>query len=153
MTFSLLSLCARLDSHGFQQKQLAIACRNFENWDELLFLAEEHGMAPLLHQHLKEIEAKIPESFQRGARFLCLRHKEKNRLLKASLQQILTLLDYESVPCIVLKGGALANTLYQEPGLRPMRDIDLFFSKEDVKLAYKLLQKHGFTSSIEKISI
>ena len=50
----------------------------------------------------------------------------------------------EGIPCLVLKGGALAYTIYHDPSSRPMRDIDLLLRRDEVDRAQSLLKANGF---------
>ena len=147
MTSSILNLCARIKTHDRQRHRLATACNNFKQWDGLLYQAEEQGMGPLLHMHLAAIDREVPDTFLRGLRFLSLRHQQANVLLMKSLRHVLSLLEAEGIPSLVLKGAALCQTLYPKIGLRPMRDIDLLLSEEDVHHAHAFLQKKGFQTS------
>jgi len=147
MTFSILNLCARIESHGQQHRRLTAACSNFSQWDKLLYQAEDQGMGPLLHRHLAAVEGEVPDTFLRGLRFLIIRHQQANILLTRSLHFILSLFEEEGIPSLVLKGSALCRTLYPEIGLRPMRDIDLLLAREDVQHGHALLQEKGFRAS------
>jgi hypothetical protein len=144
ITASLLNLCTRGQSHPVQEQELARLCKGFTQWDQLLFTAEHHGMAPLLYMHLTRIQADLPDDFIRGLRLLKLRHKQANSLLMSSLQEILPVLESNGIRCLVLKGAALCQTVYRDIGLRPMRDIDLLLAKEDVHRAHALLETYGF---------
>ena len=144
MTPSILSLCARIEAHDLQRCQLVTACNNFRQWGKLLYQAEEQGMGPLLHMHLAAIEKEVPDTFLRGLRFLSLRHQQANILMMKSLHLVLSILEAEGIPSLVLKGAALCQTLYPRIGLRPMRDIDLLLAREDVHHAHALLQREGF---------
>lgn len=64
---------------------------------------------------------------------------------------MLDLLEEEGIPSLVLKGAALCQILYPNPGLRPMRDIDLLLAKEDIQQAHAFLQKKGFRASTAAI--
>lgn len=147
MSPSLLQLCARIESHGRWHRAFATACATFRQWDSLVDLAEEQGLGPLLHRHLTEVGGEVPVSLLRGLRFLCLRHHQANAILMDALGQVLALLESAGLPCLVLKGAALCQTLYPESGLRPMRDIDLLLTWEDAAQAHLLLQKNGFRVS------
>ncbi len=57
---------------------------------------------------------------------------------------MLSILTEASIPALVLKGAALCQNLYPEPGLRPMRDIDLLLPWDEALPAHALLQRHGF---------
>jgi len=147
----LLHLCARSRMESELRQQLLIACQDMSNWDELLHMAEYHGLAPLLHKHVSSVadEIDLPKGIMRGLRFLSIRHKHANTVLKQSLQKILSMLKSEGIRCLVLKGAALSHIVYPEICLRPMRDIDLLLAKEDAHRAYELLKKEKFYESGE----
>ncbi len=149
MITSILNCCARIETDSSQQHQLRTYCETFQQWDDLLLQVELQGMGPLLSLHLASSGATVPDTFLRGLRFLCLRHQRANAILMDSLQQILSIFAAEGIQSLVLKGGALCQTLYPEIGLRPMRDIDLLLSEADANRAHLLLQKHGFRVSPE----
>jgi hypothetical protein len=50
----------------------------------------------------------------------------------------------EGVDMMPLKGIVLATRLYNDPGLRSARDIDLLARPEDLTRAHELLTKHGY---------
>ena len=58
--------------------KLLCACQDTCEWDDVLHLAEFHGLAPLLHKHLTTVakEIDIPKDIMRGLRFLSIRHKK-----------------------------------------------------------------------------
>lgn len=142
--YSLLQICARIAPHPLQQKQLVRACADFTAWDDLLQQAEAHGMAPLLLRHLLAAGIDLPDDFLRSLRLLALRHRQANRVLSRTLGRVLSILTEAGIPALVLKGAALCHTLYPEPGLRPMRDIDLLLPWNEALPAHALLQRHGF---------
>jgi hypothetical protein len=49
-----------------------------------------------------------------------------------------------SVPFLVMKGAALAQLVYSDPRLRPMRDVDLLIRKADAGRALDILMCRGF---------
>ena len=149
MIASILNLCDRIETDPSHHRLLIASCNTFQEWDDLLFQAELQGMGPLLYRHLISSGAKVPDSFLRGLRFLCLRHRRANELLMSTLRDVLSLFAVEGIQSLVLKGAALCQTLYPESGLRPMRDIDLLLTKEDAQKAHALLQKNGFLLSSE----
>ncbi|XCN73190.1 MAG: nucleotidyltransferase family protein [Candidatus Electrothrix aestuarii] len=140
----LLQLCARIEPHPVQQKRLAQACSDFATWDDLIQQAEAHGMAPLLLRHFLAAGLDVPDDFLRHLRLLVLRHRQTNRVLSRTLGKVLSILAEAGIPALVLKGAALCQTLYPDPGLRPMRDIDLLLPWDEALPAHALLQRHGF---------
>ncbi len=66
------------------------------------------------------------------------------------LERILQAFDEAGIPVIVLKGAALAATVYEDIGLRPMGDLDLLIHPEDFSQAIRRMRSLGF--SLEKIT-
>ncbi len=57
-----------------------------------------------------------------------------------------------SVPVMVLKGGALAFTLYPDPSLRPISDLDLLVPKEFLQEALARLTGAGYSPWAEEMA-
>ncbi len=68
------------------------------------------------------------------ARFISMRYR---------LGKILERFQDTGVPVIILKGALYGDSLYPNPGLRYMSDIDLFVRNRDFKTAASLLGKMG----------
>jgi len=51
------------------------------------------------------------------------------------LEAVLAALNAAEIPVIVLKGAALAHTVYRNPAVRPMCDVDLLVQEQDVPTA------------------
>ena len=145
--FPILDICARLDGHAHQQKLLIEYCRNFTEWHALLSKAETEGMAPLLRKHLREADAPYPVGVQRSLNVLYEHHKYKAQIRLALLQEVIKIFRRSGLRPILIKGAALCYTLYHDPALRPMRDIDLLFDKSEVDQAQALLREFGFSQS------
>ncbi|MBE0582421.1 MAG: nucleotidyltransferase family protein, partial [Desulfofustis sp.] len=60
------------------------------------------------------------------------------------LQDLLTTLVAEGLSPLVIKGAALCHTLYPDPALRPMRDIDLLLAPEEAVRAQQVALSAGF---------
>jgi len=69
-------------------------------------------------------------------------------LRKTALQRFLALMNQEpSLPVILLKGAALALTLYDDPAIRPMNDIDLLAPPERLMDGVARLRQAGYEES------
>jgi hypothetical protein len=100
------------------------------DWALLLDAAQRHRLAPLVLQGLREMRAQknlpvAPEEFR--ARLENIRNLE---LAKAVVRlhhvdELGAVAFREGMDLYLLKGAAFATTLYQDPGLRPMSDIDV----------------------------
>ncbi len=145
--YPILDVCARLVGHAYQHALLVEYCRNFSEWHALLSLAETEGMTPLLGKHLKEAAAPIPTGIKRSLNILYERHKNNAQIRLALLGEVLEIFNRHGLRPILIKGAALGYTLYDDPALRPMRDLDLLLDKGEVDDAQALLREAGFSQS------
>lgn len=143
----ILDLCARIDGHQEQYKKLRGLCENFKNWDELVHRAENEGMTPLLHRHLEEANIVYPKDIRRMLILLLRRHQHNAKVRIKTLKEILATFQKNELTTLLIKGAALCHTLYPDPYLRPMRDMDFLMGKEEALRAQKILQEMGFITS------
>lgn len=148
------SLCAllaedpvRVDWSGF----------NYPEWDLLIEIAVREGVAALAYYLL---QAK-PESFQRSSfdpqTIDELKENEasltvRNALLFRHLRQVLQALSVQGIPVVLLKGADLAHSLYPEPGLRVMTDLDLLVSRASYKEALAVVHAVGYHEYLPEAS-
>ena len=105
------------------------------DWDYIYHTACKLGAAPMLHHHFKSLTPAV------GANIPCMEALEtqfhlvsaSNLYLLHEYDRIARKLSAAGIPCIGLKGVVLARLLYPTPGLRPMFDIDLLVSEEDLE--------------------
>jgi Uncharacterised nucleotidyltransferase len=90
--------------------------------------AIRQGMAGFLYRYLMDTgdTGFISDSQTTRLRKSYLAAAAQNLIRARHLSDILRLLDRDGVPVVVLKGMALLDTVYDDPGLRPMEDIDLW---------------------------
>jgi hypothetical protein len=116
------------------------------NWEEVLASAFWHGIAPLLYNNLKDIQESylIPREIMDQMRTAYHGNLARNMYLYAELKRILETFCDKGVKVIVLKGAALAKTVYGDIGLRPMGDIDLLVKREDLPHAENIMSGLGY---------
>ena len=144
----LLTLCACGAGHPTQTEHLRQQSRYInaiDAWADLPKHAELHGLGPLTYYHLQRVEGPLPSTVRRSLQGLFLRHRRANAIRAQALSDILVAFEVAGIPVLVLKGAALAHLVYPQPGLRPMRDIDLLVKPDDVAHARRLLGQLGFT--------
>ena len=113
-------------------------------WAALAADAEAHGLAPLAHFCLGPHRDATPEATMQQLDALMLRHRLWHRERTAVLADILEAFQRASIDTIVLKGAALAWTIYPSPALRPMSDVDLLVPPAAARTAQLLLRRLGF---------
>ncbi len=140
----ILGLCAHPQINPEITTRLVVETGKPIDWERLIHRAEFHGLGPLTYTHLKNIAGGMPTGAQQALKALFIRHRRANAVRAQVLSQILSFFTQENLPVILLKGAALAFQIYPQPGLRPMRDIDLLVKPDDAERAQKILLKAGF---------
>lgn len=82
------------------------------------------------------IRARLAEALRASSISSALRTQEAHRGVQA--------LDTGGVPNVLLKGMAVAHTVYPSPALRPMQDIDVWVPPDRLDQAVALLEAAGF---------
>lgn len=109
------------------------------NWNDFLQSAEEHGLSPLIQQHIESNDIKVPKDIKLKFSALRVRHRHAYQTRCYALYEILHHFEHINLKAIVLKGMALAHLVYPFPELRPMRDIDLLIPQSQQKEAFNAL--------------
>ncbi len=109
-------------------------------WDGFYPDIVAHGLAPALHLLAGP---RLPEPIAR----LALRAYRDALLFKDFCVCKLQHMQPELASCgriVVIKGLALCESMYKEPWIRPMSDVDLYFPDGSVAEARKILAENGF---------
>lgn len=116
-----------------------------EQWPAITTLALQHGLAPMLHWTLKQARCDI-EGNPAWRPLIAARYQTGiDWALKERAQlEIDAALRAAGIPAIWLKGSVLARTVYPEPSLRPMTDLDVLVPYEQREAALEILQEMGF---------
>jgi hypothetical protein len=118
------------------------------DWDVFYDTAKKEGVASLVFPKLSEefgdhgIPSRIVEKFSKDYYTVATR----NTVMLAELGKVLTAFVHAGLPVIVLKGAALAETVYNNPALRTMSDVDLLIHPQDLHATDNILQKAGYRS-------
>ncbi|MBE0623732.1 MAG: nucleotidyltransferase family protein [Burkholderiales bacterium] len=112
-------------------------------WEEIVSLALDHGVAPLLHRSLQAsgVLAALPEHLRarldedrRATAFANLRNC-------AAFRDIARKLRRRNIPLMALKGLHLAERVYRDISLRPMGDVDILVPQAELGNAVATLQR------------
>lgn len=115
------------------------------DWALLLQIARREGVAPLLYKvFLSEgIPSAAPIEDLKAAYYA---NVARNMRLFHELERVLDTLVEQGIPVVVLKGAALAKSLYEDPGLRVMSDLDLLVPKERLFDSVTAAEALGYTT-------
>ncbi|MEM7345963.1 MAG: nucleotidyltransferase family protein [Chloroflexota bacterium] len=142
------ALCARAVGHDAYYERLIQYAASFNQWDQLVIEAENHGMGPLIYSHLHASTIAYPAEIKRQLKGLYLRHRYANATRAKVLTEVIEAYQHAGIEMLVLKGAALAHHVYPQPGLRPMRDIDILVKKSQARQAQTVLADLGFNAPL-----
>ncbi len=135
------------------------------DWPSLAERAFQEGLAPFLYGHLRGMGliAALPPA---TATFLSRIYAETSLLNQHLIEALADLdkaLSKRGLQVILFKGMALLRTVYRDPALRPMEDIDLIVRQgqtaplkealEEMGFAQKRLYPEGFAKGILAIDV
>ena len=117
------------------------------DWNIFLKKARNEGVSPLVFSRLPGLAEHydIPEYVAEELKKDYYLSATKNALIFEELKKVLGLFNQSKLQIIVMKGAALAETIYGNLALRPMSDIDLLVKKEDLHQVDELLKKLGYS--------
>ncbi len=149
-----LLLCARSEGNKSSRPGAADPAagltpplRQSVDWAYFLELGCHHGLLPLAYDRLRRQDTVVPPGVLAHLRHVYHANLRRNIRLEATLAEAVTALQGAGIEPIVLKGGALAGTLYPHPGLRPMVDLDLLIPGEAMDRAGSALAAAGYSLS------
>lgn len=140
--FIVACLCSRREQAlPVEAKQLAQDGQI--SWKAVVERAREQRCAPLLYSMLQdedfvpsEIKQRLAEAYQAEAL--------RNTVLLHRLQSLLVKMRQAGIPVLVLKGAALAESVYKNIALRPMSDVDILVQRTELEAALAILGAAGY---------
>jgi hypothetical protein len=115
------------------------------HWRSVLVHANNQGATARLHDTLRGLPAAtIPEVVSTALRRATLVSAFHQGVLEDRLDEALRTLSAAGIPCVLLKGAALAISTYRSFEGRPMNDVDLLVRADDAERAQRALLDAGW---------
>lgn len=105
-------------------------------------------LLPMLYRKLEHLKVSDSEIGRLGGIYRY--HWVSNHLLISELHTTLSALREAAVEVILLKGAALINRYYLDPGIRPMSDLDIMVRPQDLHKTSEMLMRQGWTPRINR---
>ena len=112
-------------------------------WDRALDVADWHRLSPMLFRHLAPHKA-APAEVLGALEGAYLGNAARNMLVAASLERVLEALAAAGVPAMPLKGAALLRTVYRDPAVRELLDLDVLVPAAELGAANAALAAIGY---------
>jgi len=112
----------------------------------LVAAADHHGVGPLVWQALHQRSSRSHGLYEAltAARHVDLAHE---MLRGREIARVCAALHARGVHALLVKGAALAYSLYPEPWLRPRVDTDILVAHESFRAADRILRALGYRSA------
>jgi len=122
-----------------------------KDWTDLLKLTSTLGVTPLVYRQLamRTPDSQIPVETAVILRDAYYRCHAANAHLFNELARVLACFQQAAIPVIVLKGAYLADSVYQDVGLRPMDDVDILVARESAIRGVEILKAAGFAPYLD----
>ncbi|MGD0497241.1 MAG: nucleotidyltransferase family protein [Bryobacteraceae bacterium] len=138
----LLIECCRAHPDPGEIRRLAAQCAD---WAGFRDAASRHRVAPLAFWSLnRACPDAVPSGVLGGLRAEFGKETRRNLIFTGELLRILECFQQSGIPAVSFKGPALAWSMYPEPGLRCMSDLDVLAPEGDVGRAIDLLNSNGY---------
>ncbi|MCS6806087.1 MAG: nucleotidyltransferase family protein [Acidobacteriota bacterium] len=142
----LILLCARTRLDDALRERICAAVEQPLCWPTFVAQAKEQELTPLMYLNLKRAAAAlVPPETLSHLRALTQRTLIRNALLSEELFALIKLFKREGIAFIPLKGILLAEAVYGDMSLRPIRDLDVMVRSEDLPRVTSLLAQQGFS--------
>ncbi|MDD4357184.1 MAG: nucleotidyltransferase family protein, partial [Smithellaceae bacterium] len=117
-----------------------------EQWQKFLTIAATQRVAPLIFYRLKKksLDQAVPSEVYASLKDVYLQNTMRIMKITAQSRLVLKTLNSEGIPTIPLKGIVMANSVYENIGLREMNDFDLLVPPEKLARAAELLNDMGY---------
>ncbi|MBI3783322.1 MAG: nucleotidyltransferase family protein [Deltaproteobacteria bacterium] len=119
-----------------------LACAADRDWQSFCDLTQSSRLAALVHYILQD-EA-LPAPWLATLRAARLANQLRTIIILGELGGLLRVFEAHGLSAIVLKGAALAETVYPRPDLRPLGDVDLLVHRSDLKRLQRALLENGY---------
>jgi hypothetical protein len=117
-----------------------------EQWAELLEVLRSSWAIPLIYRKIGSLPSRCrpPEPITDEMRQAFLFGRVRSLHMEGQLREIIKAFKEEGVRVLVLRGPALAWSLYPDPAMRPSCDLDLLVLPEQVVQARGILEDLGY---------
>ena len=113
------------------------------DWDRVRQIAAQERLAPLLYDIVRDTGI-LPAAVERDLRDSYYETARRNLVLWYELRLVLRALAATGIRVVVLKGVALAETVYDNVAQRPMADVDLLVAPTDLERLIEALRALGY---------
>ncbi len=142
----ILACSTELNPDPYQQQRMRHLMSHDIDVDHLINMAIKEGLSGLLYKSLMKSSVLETLDHIQRERLQSLYYQTVvfNLNLIHELKEVLHLLNQKKIQVVLLQGIALMQQIYDDIGLRPMTDIDLWVLQKDYPGLISILSSQGF---------
>lgn len=124
------------------------------DWTRLVEKAQQEGVSAVLFHNITKhrLEYLIPQESYRDLSNHYYTNLKRNMAIIGELREALATFQEAGIPCIVLKGIALAEHVYPSIAMRGMSDVDILVRKDDLFKVDDYLSSLGYISQDSSVA-
>lgn len=147
--FDLLCACVGVSVSPEAIAYIARATESEVDWHQLLRLAEQHGVLPLVARNLSAHARGLPTEIEQQLRYAHEANVRRNLWFASELGRIADYLGGKHLRAVPYKGPVLAESVYGDLALRTFSDLDFLISPADFERAKQALAELGYRPAEE----
>jgi hypothetical protein len=143
---NILACAAELNPGRHQQRRMGHLMSHVVDGDHLINAVVKEGLGGLLYKNLVKSGSLERFDHEQKARLQSIYYGTVRFNLKLihHLKEVLHALSKEKIQVVLLQGIALLHQIYNDIGLRPLTDIDLWVLEKDYAGLIRILSNQGF---------
>jgi hypothetical protein len=148
--FELLCACSGVHLSRERITRIAAWQAYAIDWEELLRLAEHHGVLPLMARNLSAHAPNLPPHLVRALQISFDGNLRRNLWFASELARIADYFEKKQLRAVAYKGPVLAESAYGDVALRNFGDLDLLMAASDFQRGKAALKDLGYQPSSEQ---
>ncbi|MCH7520678.1 MAG: nucleotidyltransferase family protein, partial [Candidatus Marinimicrobia bacterium] len=147
-----LFACGRVRLEEDDRDALISALEEPFEWEQFIEKARWHKLEGLAYHHLRTepFVGQVPPEALLKLKGFYLRNVARWLHYRTEWHDLIEALKAEGVPAAVMKGGALVERIYKDPGTRPMSDLDLLVPFDRADDAWSVVRSMGYRQTVDE---
>lgn len=146
----LILLLSRLKITPTIQQEIKKLLLNYIDWNFAIKTSKRHDILPFLYYNINKLALQnlIPADIFLDMKNYYYSNLNRNILIEKEICSLSKSINSKDIAIIPFKGFALIQTLYHNPALRIMADIDLLVKKDDLEGLKIIFIKSGYVEKL-----
>ena len=142
----MIFLLSRLKISCALQQEIKKLILDHIDWDFVIKTSIPHNILPFLYYNINKLAFQnlIPADIFLNMKNYYYSNLKRNVLIEKEIYPLLKTMNSRDIAIIPFKGFALIQTLYHDPALRIMADIDILIKKQDLEKVRTIFMESGY---------